>query len=106
MNNMPAHLLPGMTVTNEPGLYKAGRHGIRIENTMLVQHYCESEFGTFYELVPLTLCPIDTTPVVPEILGADATAYLNAYNAMVRDVLSPYLGDDDRRYLEEITAPL
>ena len=106
MNNMPAHLLPGMTVTNEPGLYKAGRHGIRIENTMLVQHYCESEFGTFYELVPLTLCPIDTTPVVPEILGADATAYLNAYNTMVREVLSPYLDDEDRRYLNEVTAPL
>ena len=106
MNHMPAHLLPGMTVTNEPGLYKAGRFGIRIENTMLVQHYCESEFGTFYELVPLTLCPIDTTPVVPEILGADATAYLNAYNTMVREVLSPHLGEDDRRYLEEVTAPL
>ena len=106
MNNMPAHILPGMTVTNEPGLYKAGRHGIRIENTMLVQHYCESEFGTFYELVPLTLCPIDTTPVITDILGFDATAYLNAYNAMVREVLSPYLDEADRRYLDEITAPI
>jgi Xaa-Pro aminopeptidase len=106
MNNMPAHLQPGMTVTNEPGLYKAGRHGIRIENTMLVKHYCESEFGTFYELEPLTLCPIDTTPVVPEILGADATAYLNAYNAMVCKTLSPYLNDEERAYLEEITRPI
>lgn len=106
MNNMPAHLQPGMTVTNEPGLYKAGRHGIRIENTMLVKHYCESEFGTFYELEPLTLCPIDTTPVVPEILGADATAYLNAYNAMVCKTLSPYLNDEERAYLEEITRSI
>ena len=106
MNNMPAHLQPGMTVTNEPGLYKAGRFGIRIENTMLVKHYCDSEFGTFYELEPLTLCPIDTTPVIPGLLGADATAYLNEYNAMVRKALSPYLGEDDRRFLEEITAPL
>lgn len=106
MNNMPAHLQPGMTVTNEPGLYKADRHGIRIENTMLVKHYCESEFGTFYELEPLTLCPIDTTPVVPEILGADATAYLNAYNAMVCKTLSPYLNDEERTYLEEITRPI
>ena len=106
MNNMPAHLQPGMTVTNEPGLYKAGRFGIRIENTMLVKHYCESEFGTFYELEPLTLCPIDTTPVVPEILGTDATAYLNAYNAMVCNILSPYLNDDECKYLEEITQPL
>ena len=106
MNNMPAHLQPGMTVTNEPGLYKAGRHGIRIENTMLVKHYCESEFGTFYELEPLTLCPIDTTPVIPEILGADAIAYLNAYNAMVCKTLSPYLNDEERAYLEEITRPI
>ena len=106
MNHMPAHLLPGMTVTNEPGLYKAGRHGIRIENTMLVQQYCESEFGTFYQLEPLTLCPIDTAPVIPEILGCEAISYLNNYNAMVREVLSPYLGEDDRLYLEEVTAPL
>ena len=103
---MPAHLQPGMTVTTEPGLYKAGRHGIRIENTMLVQHYCESEFGTFYRLEPLTLCPIDTTPVVPEILGADATAYLNSYNAMVCEALSPYLDEEERNYLREITRPL
>ena len=106
MNHMPAHLLPGMTVTNEPGLYKAGRFGIRIENTMLVQQYCESEFGTFYQLEPLTLCPIDTAPVIPEILGCEAISYLNNYNAMVREVLSPYLGEDDRLYLEEVTAPL
>lgn len=106
MNNMPTPLQPGMTVTNEPGLYKAGRHGIRIENTMVVKPYCEGEFGEFYELEPLTLCPIDTTPVVPEILGADAIAYLNAYNAMVCETLSPYLNDEERDYLKEITKPL
>ena len=106
MNNMPTHLRPGMTVTNEPGLYKAGRHGIRIENTMVVKRYCEGEFGEFYELEPLTLCPIDTTPVVPEILGADATAYLNAYNAMVCETLSSYLDAEEREYLKEITKPL
>lgn len=103
---MPTHLQPGMTVTNEPGLYKAGRHGIRIENTMLVKRYCESEFGSFYELEPLTLCPIDTAPVIPEMLGADAIGYLNSYNAMVCDVLSPYLDDEERSYLKEITKPL
>ena len=106
MNNMPTHLQPGMTVTNEPGLYKAGRHGIRIENTMLVKRYCESEFGSFYELEPLTLCPIDTAPVIPEMLGADAIGYLNSYNAMVCDALSPYLDDEERCYLKEITKPL
>ena len=106
MNNVPAHLQPGMTVTNEPGLYKAGRFGIRIENTMLVSDYCESEFGTFYQLEPLTLCPIDTTPVIPEILGADAIAYMNSYNAMVCETLSPHLNSEEREYLKEITSPL
>lgn len=101
MNNMPAHLLPGMTVTNEPGLYKAGRHGIRIENTMIVKEYCDGEFGAFYELVPLTLCPIDTAPIVPELLGDDTRAYLNSYHAMVFEKLSPYLDSEDIEFLRK-----
>jgi Xaa-Pro aminopeptidase len=101
MNNMPAHLLPEMTVTNEPGLYKAGRHGIRIENTMIVKEYCDGEFGAFYELVPLTLCPIDTAPIVPELLGDDARAYLNSYHAMVFEKLSPYLDSEDIEFLRK-----
>lgn len=106
MNNIPTHLVPGMTVTNEPGLYKAGRHGIRIENTMVVKLYCEGEFGAFYELYPLTLCPIDKTPVVPELLGDDAKEYLNAYHAMVYDKLSPYLEGDDLQFLKEACSAL
>ena len=101
MNNMPAHLLPGMTVTNEPGLYKAGRHGIRIENTMLVNEFCETEFGSFYGLEPLTLCPIDTTPVVPELLGDEARCYLNRYHAMVFEKLSPYLVGEELEFLKD-----
>lgn len=101
MNNMPAHLLPGMTVTNEPGLYKAGRHGIRIENTMLVNEFCETEFGSFYGLEPLTLCPIDTTPVVPELLGDEARDYLNSYHSMVFEKLSPYLSGEELEFLKD-----
>ena len=98
---MPAHLLPGMTVTNEPGLYKAGRFGIRIENTMLVRHFRDTEFGTFYELEPLTLCPIDTAPVVPELLGDEARDYLNSYHAMVFEKLSPYLVGEELEFLKD-----
>lgn len=101
MNNMPAPLMPGMTVTNEPGLYKAGRHGIRIENTMIVTNHCEGEFGEFYALKPLTICPIDTAPIIPEILGDDARAYLNAYHSMVFDKLSPHLAPDEVEFLKE-----
>lgn len=106
MNNMPAHLLPGMTVTNEPGLYKAGRHGIRIENTMVVKHHSESEFGSFFCLEPLTLCPIDTTPIVPELLGDDAREYLNNYHAMVFERLSPFFEGEMLVYLEKLCAPI
>lgn len=101
MNNVPAHLLPGMTVTNEPGLYKAGRHGIRIENTMLVNEFRETEFGVFYGLEPLTLCPIDTAAIVPELLGNDAKEYLNGYHAMVYDKLSPFFDGEELEFLKE-----
>ncbi len=100
MNNMPAPLLPGMTVTNEPGLYKAARYGIRIENTMIVKRYCEGEFGEFYTLSPLTLCPIDTTPVIPELLGDEARDYLNEYHKAVYEKLSPYLEGSELEYLK------
>lgn len=106
MNNVPAHLVPGMTVTNEPGLYKAGRHGIRIENTMVVEKFCESEFGTFYELSPLTLCPIDKTPIVSSLLGDEAREYLDAYHATVFNKLSPYLDGEELAFLEECCSPL
>jgi Xaa-Pro aminopeptidase len=106
MNNVPAHLVPGMTVTNEPGLYKAGRHGIRIENTMIVKEYCESEYGEFYELSPLTICPIDKTPIVPDLLGEEARCYLNAYHAMVYDRLSPYFEGEELEYLKSACEAL
>lgn len=106
MNNMPAHLLPGMTVTNEPGLYKAGRFGIRIENTMIVTEHSESEFGRFFALEPLTLCPIDTAPIVPELLGEEARQYLNGYHAKVCEALSPYLEGEHLEFLEKACAPI
>ena len=62
MNHMPALLVPGMTVTNEPGIYKTGRHGVRTENTMLIVPSQETEFGTYYKFEPLTLCPMTKKP--------------------------------------------
>ena len=106
MNNMPAPLLPGVTVTNEPGLYKAGRYGIRIENTMLVKEHCETEFGTFCAMEPLTLCPIDTTAIIPSLLGADAIAYLNEYHKQVYEMLAPHLSGEELLYLKEMCNPI
>lgn len=103
MNHMPAPLLPGMTVTNEPGIYRAGKHGVRIENTMMVEEYCSGEFGRFLQLVPLTLCPISTEPVIWEMMTADEVEYLNAYHAHVRKELTPLLRGDDLAWLMEAT---
>ena len=99
MNYKPAPLLPGMTVTNEPGIYRAGKHGVRIENTMIVKEYKKTEFGEFLQLEPLTLCPIDTTPIIWEMMLPDEIAYLNAYHKRVYEELSPYLSEEERKSL-------
>jgi Xaa-Pro aminopeptidase len=73
---------------------------------MVVKYYREGEFGEFYELSPLTLCPIDKTPIIPELLGDDAREYLNSYHAMVYEKLSPYLEGEDLEYLKESCSEL
>ena len=99
MNYKPAPLLPGTTVTNEPGIYRAGEHGVRIENTMIVQEYKKTEFGEFLQLDALTLCPIDTTPIIWEMMLPDEIAYLNAYHKRVYDELSPFLNNEEKGWL-------
>lgn len=106
MNYVPTPLHPGMTVTDEPGIYRAGRYGIRTENTLLVVPYRETEFGTFYTFEPLTLCPIDTRPIVRSMLTAEETEWLNAYHRMVYDRLSPLLDEEHRTWLESKTKQL
>ena len=97
----PAPLHAGMTVTNEPGIYRAGKHGVRIENTMLVVEDGETEFGKFLRLEPLTLCPIDLTPVIWEMMTPEEVAYLNAYHKKVYDELSPYLTEEEKGSLPQ-----
>jgi Xaa-Pro aminopeptidase len=99
MNYMPAPLLAGMTITDEPGIYRAGEHGARTENTMLITGYKKTEFGEFLQLEPLTLCPIDTTPIIWEMMLPDEIAYLNAYHKRVYEELSPYLNEEERNSL-------
>lgn len=102
----PARLLPGMTVTDEPGLYLEGRFGVRTENTLLVVPFKETEFGRFDGFEALTLCPIDTAPVDVGMLADDELACLNAYHRMVFERLSPLLNDGEKEWLAEHTAEL
>lgn len=106
MNYKPAPLLPGMTVTNEPGIYRAGEHGVRIENTMIVEDYMQTDFGEFLQLDALTLCPIDTAPIIMDMMQQDEIDYLNAYHQRVYDELSPLLNAEEREWLRLATKEL
>ena len=99
----PAPLHAGMTVTNEPGIYRQGKHGVRIENTMIVVEAGETEFGKFLRLEPLTLCPIDLTPVIWNMMTPEEITYLNTYHKKVYDELAPFLNEDERQWLKSNT---
>ena len=102
----PAPLVAGMTVTDEPGVYLAGKFGVRIENTMLITPYQETEFGKFLQFESLTLCPIDKTPIVVEMMTQEELEWLNDYHQHVFDTLSPYLNADEKEWLSDACAPL
>ena len=95
----PTPLRAGMTVTDEPGIYLEGRFGVRIENTLLVVPAEETECGRFLQFEPLTLCPIDTAPILTELLTQEETDWLNRYHRRVCDALSPYLEPDEKEWL-------
>lgn len=106
MEYKPEPLRAGMTVTNEPGLYLAGKFGVRIENTMLITEYMNTEYGRFLKLEPLTLCPIDKAPIDADMLADEELDYLNDYHAAVFKSLSPYLDDEMTEWLANACAPL
>ena len=102
----PAPLVEGMTVTDEPGIYLPGRFGVRIENTLLIVPYQDTEFGHFLQFEPLTLCPIDKRPIVVEELTDEELRWLNDYHHTVFTRLAPHLSDSERRWLEQACAPI
>ena len=102
-----AALAPGMVVSNEPGYYKTGAYGIRIENLVAVKEADDSDEG-FLGFETLTLAPIDRTLIDPAMLTADERAWLDAYHARVAETLAPLLADDAATlaWLRAATAPL
>lgn len=97
----PAPLVEGMTITDEPGIYLAGRCGARTENTLLITAYKETEFGRFLQFEPLTLCPIDKRPIIREQMTQEEIDWLNDYHQTVYDRLSPHLDSDEVKWLRE-----
>lgn len=106
MEWMPAPLRAGMTLTDEPGLYLAGKFGVRTENTVLITDYKKTEFGKFLQIEPLTLCPIDTTPIDTNIMLPEEIDWLNQYHQKVYEKLAPYLSEIEKKWLRNATKAI
>ena len=105
-NRNLATLEEGMITTNEPGFYKAGSHGIRLENEMLCKKGVKNEYGQFMEFEPLTIAPLDLDAIDVNLMNEDEKAYLNEYHKMVFDTVSPFLTAEEVEWLKEYTKAI
>lgn len=100
-------LEPGMILTNEPGVYRQGKHGIRTENVMLVVKDCiNDEFGEFYKFEVMSYCPIDIDGIEKSLLSNEEKVWLNNYHNETYKKLSPYLNEDEKIFLREVTKEI
>jgi len=99
-------LLPGMVISVEPGLYRQGQWGIRLENLVLCVPAGSTEFGEFLAFETLSLCPFDTQCLEPSLLHADELAWLDNYHATVRRRLGPLLEGAALAWLHAHTEPV
>lgn len=99
-------LLPGMVTSNEPGLYRPGQWGVRIENLVCAQALGDKGFGQFLQFETLTICPIDMRCIDADQLSDDERQWVNAYHGDVRAILSPHLDGPDLQWMLERTEPL
>ncbi len=106
MHPSDAALMPGMVVTNEPGVYRAGQHGVRLENTLLVVPHTSNEFGHFFAFETLTKCPFDCNAIVKDMLTTEELLTLNTYHESVYQALHKDLTTDEQQWLREKTMPL
>ncbi|HOO42522.1 MAG TPA: aminopeptidase P family N-terminal domain-containing protein [Bacteroidales bacterium] len=99
-------ILPGMVTSNEPGIYREGFHGVRHENVLLCNLLEENEFGIWLGFETLTLCHIDTSPLIVSLMEPSEVEWLNDYNRSVYTKLAPFLTYEESVWLEKKTAPL
>ncbi|MBO6049507.1 MAG: aminopeptidase P family protein [Spirochaetales bacterium] len=102
----PVTLEPGMVLSDEPGLYKEGKHGIRIENLVAVTEAQTTDFGQFYTFEVLTCCPYERDLIVKSMLTADERRMVDEYHQWVRDMLIDMVDEEAKSYLIEATKPL
>lgn len=106
MNENPIVLQPGMVTSNEPGVYKAGSHGIRTENLTLVCKDKEGMFGEYFKFETITLCPICKKGIIKEMLTAEEVKWFNDYHQTVYEKLSPSLNEEEKKWLLEATKAI
>ena len=106
MNENPIVLQPGMVTSNEPGVYKAGSHGIRTENLTLVCKDKEGMFGEYFKFETITLCPICKKGIIKEMLTAEEVKWFNDYHQTVYKKLSPSLNEEEKKWLLEATKAI
>ena len=99
-NLNPVPLEPGMIISDEPGIYREGMHGVRHENLLLCVERGANEFGRWLGFEPLTLCPFDTSILVPGLLDSEELEWLDAYHAQVLETLSPLLDEETASWLQ------
>jgi len=102
----PIALEEGMIVSNEPGVYKADKHGVRIENLIAVQEKEKNDFGKFMCFKDLTLCPYELDAINISLLNEDEKSWLNDYHKKVLEKLSPYLLEDEVLWLRNATKEI
>lgn len=105
-NYVPAVLEEGMIMSNEPGVYKEGRHGIRIENLIVVKKDEKTESGQFMSFETITFCPIDLDGIIIDMLSPEDKAWLNSYHSEVYEKLSPTLNEEQRAWLKYNTRAI
>ncbi|RGX78430.1 aminopeptidase P family protein [Bacteroides stercorirosoris] len=106
MNENPVTLQLGMLTSNEPGVYKAGSHGVRTENLVLVVPAGEGMFGNYLQFETVTLCPICKKGISKELLTNEEIEWLNGYHQTVYEKLSPSLNKEEQAWLKEATSSL
>ncbi|WP_300282066.1 aminopeptidase P family N-terminal domain-containing protein [Peptacetobacter sp.] len=97
---------PGMILTDEPGIYIEGSHGIRLENELLVCMSDKNEYGQFMNFETITYIPFDLDGIVPEVMNSDDIKYLNAYHKTVFEKISPYLNEEETEWLRKYTREI
>ncbi len=102
----PQVLEEGMNVTNEPGVYIEGSHGIRLENELIVRKDEKTTFGQFMKFETMTYAPLDLDGVIKELLAPEEIEFLNNYHKMVYEKISPYLNEDERVWLKKYTREI